>query len=138
MSHPSRNEPTGRAGTSRAMMRDPALLLAIGGMSAWLSGAQAQFTPAPAAAPAAEVRVDNFTFAPPTLTVATGTTVTWVNADDIPHTVMANDRSFRSKPLDTDDRFSFTFNTPGEYAYFCSLHPHMVGTVIVKPGPSPS
>jgi plastocyanin len=93
----------------------------------------------PAATPAAtEVRVDNFTFTPPALTVAAGTTVVWVNADDIPHTVTANDRSFRSKVLDTDDRFSFTFNTPGEYTYFCSLHPHMVGKIVVKPGPSSS
>jgi plastocyanin len=112
--------------------------MAIGGLSAWLTGAQAQPAPAPAGAPAVEVRIDNFTFTPPTLTVATGTTVTFVNADDIPHTVTANDRTFKSKPLDTDDRFSFTFNAPGEYAYFCSLHPHMVGTIVVKSGASPS
>jgi len=94
-----------------------------------------------AAAPittAAEVRIDNFTFSPPTLTVTAGTTVTWVNGDDLPHTIAAKDRSLRSKALDTDDRFSFTFTTPGEYDYFCSLHPHMVGKVVVKTSSSPS
>ena len=64
-----------------------------------------------------------------------GTTVTWVNEDDTPHTVVSDDRkTFRSKPLDTDDRFSFTFTTPGTYGYFCSIHPHMTGKVVVKPG----
>ena len=90
------------------------------------------------AATAMEVRIDNFTFSPPTLTVAPGTTVTWVNGDDIPHAVAAKDRSFRSKVLDTDDRYSFTFATAGEYEYFCTLHPHMVGKVIVKESGSPS
>ena len=80
----------------------------------------------------AVVKIDNFTFLPPTLTVAPGTTVTWTNDDDIPHTVVAEDKAFRSKALDTGDKFSFKFTTPGEYAYFCSLHPHMIGTVIVK------
>ncbi|AWN42914.1 cupredoxin domain-containing protein [Methylobacterium durans] len=78
------------------------------------------------------IRIDNFTFAPQTLTVAPGTSVTWVNGDDIPHTVVAQNKLFRSKTLDTDERFTFTFQVPGEYAYFCSLHPHMTGTVVVK------
>ncbi|WP_112661683.1 cupredoxin domain-containing protein [Microvirga flavescens] len=82
--------------------------------------------------PAREVKIENFTFAPQTLTVPVGTTVTWINADDIPHTVTAEDHSFRSKALDTNDRFTFTFSTPGEYGYFCSLHPRMVGKIIVK------
>ncbi|KAB1072494.1 cupredoxin domain-containing protein [Methylobacterium planeticum] len=77
------------------------------------------------------IRIDNFTFGPETLTVAPGTTVTWVNGDDIPHTVVAQNKLFRSKTLDTDDRYSFTFETAGEYAYFCSLHPHMTGKVVV-------
>jgi len=89
-------------------------------------------------AAAMEVRIDNFTFSPATLTVAPGTTVTWVNGDDIPHAVAAKDRSFRSKTLDTDDRYSFTFAMAGEYDYFCTLHPHMVGKVIVKESGSPS
>ncbi|GEP03414.1 cupredoxin domain-containing protein [Methylobacterium oxalidis] len=95
------------------------------------------FTPATAAADRTLtdpviIRIDNFTFAPQALTVAPGTRVTWVNGDDIPHTVVAQNKLFRSKTLDTDDRFTFTFQAPGEYAYFCSLHPHMTGTVVVK------
>jgi plastocyanin len=93
-------------------------------------------TPAPAAAnpPAAgsTVKIDNFTFSPASVTVKPGTTVTWVNGDDIPHTVRAVDGSFKSKVLDSDDRFAFTFSKAGEYAYFCSLHPHMTGKVIVR------
>jgi plastocyanin len=86
-----------------------------------------------AAAAGPSVMIDNFVFGPETLTVPVGTTVTWVNRDDIPHTVVANDKSFKSKVMDTDERFSFTFTKPGEFGYFCSLHPHMVGKVIVKP-----
>lgn len=88
-----------------------------------------------AEAPEAEVRIDNFTFSPATLTVAAGTRVTWVNADDIPHAVAAGDGSFRSRALDTDDRFAVTFERAGTYRYFCSLHPHMVGTVVVEAAP---
>lgn len=78
------------------------------------------------------VRIGNFTFAQQTLAVRPGTTVTWVNDDDIPHTVVAKNLSFRSKVLDTGDRFSFTFAKPGQFAYFCSLHPHMTATIVVK------
>ena len=81
----------------------------------------------------AMVKIDNFTFEPAQLTVKTGTTVTWVNEDDIPHTVAATDRSFKSKALDTDDAFAFAFTEPGNYAYVCSLHPHMTGTIVVEP-----
>ena len=77
------------------------------------------------------VHIANFTFARPTVTVKAGTTVTWVNDDDIPHTVVAVDKSFKSKVLDTGDRFSFAFAKPGQFAYFCSIHPHMTGKVIV-------
>lgn len=79
------------------------------------------------------VAIDNFTFTPSEIMIAPGTTVTWVNRDDIPHTVVGTDKSFRSKPLDTEDKFSFTFMKAGEFAYFCGLHPHMTGKVIVKP-----
>ena len=86
-----------------------------------------------AAGPAATaVDIDNFTFSPPTITVAAGTTVKWTNDDDIPHTVRAVDGSFHSKAMDTSDTYSFTFAKPGVYSYFCSLHPKMVGKVIVK------
>jgi plastocyanin len=84
----------------------------------------------------AMVVIDNFTFSPQELTVPPGTTVTWVNHDDIPHTVTEENKAFRSKALDTDDKFSFTFNTPGDFSYFCSLHPHMTGKITVKPGAS--
>jgi plastocyanin len=79
------------------------------------------------------VTIDNFTFGPAELTVAAGTTVTWVNHDDIPHSVVQKDKTFRSKALDTDDSYSFTFMSPGTFDYFCGLHPQMVGKVIVKP-----
>ena len=78
------------------------------------------------------VTIDNFTFTPPELTVAVGTTVKWVNHDDIPHLVVNNGKAFRSKALDTDDSFSYTFASAGTFDYFCALHPHMVGKVIVK------
>ncbi len=85
--------------------------------------------PAPASA---EVKVDNFSFGPGTLTVAAGTTVTWTNRDDIPHTVVSTDGVFKSKVLDTDDKFSFTFTRAGTYPYFCSIHPKMTGKVVVQ------
>ena len=78
------------------------------------------------------VSIDNFTFTPPELTVAVGTTVKWVNHDDIPHLVVNKDKVFRSKALDTDDSYSFTFTSAGTFNYFCGLHPQMVGKVIVK------
>jgi plastocyanin len=79
-----------------------------------------------------EVKIDNFAFAPQRIVVQAGTTVTWTNADDAPHTVVSTTKLFKSSALDTEDRFSFTFATPGTYEYFCSLHPHMTGTVVVE------
>jgi plastocyanin len=78
------------------------------------------------------ITIDNFTFTPPEITVAVGTTVKWVNHDDIPHSVVNKDKVFRSKALDTDDAFSYTFATAGTFEYFCGLHPHMTGKIIVK------
>ena len=78
------------------------------------------------------MQIDDFAFSPPSLTVKAGTTVTWRNKDDIPHTVAASAKLFKSKVLDTDDEFAFAFAGPGVYAYFCSLHPHMTGTVVVE------
>ena len=83
--------------------------------------------PAPTA-----VRIDNFTFGPPNLTVAAGTTVTWTNSDDVPHTVVSDDKLFKSKALDTDDKFSYTFAKPGTYTYFCSVHPKMTAKIVVQ------
>ncbi len=78
------------------------------------------------------VQIDNFSFAPQTLTVRTGTKVTWVNKDDVPHTVTSTEKKFKSGVLDTDEQFSYTFSVPGTYAYFCTVHPHMTGTIVVK------
>jgi plastocyanin len=86
----------------------------------------------PAASAETVVKIDNFTFGPQRVTVKAGTTVTFVNEDDIPHTVVSTSLAFRSKALDTDDKYSFTFTTAGVYDYFCSLHPHMTGTVVVE------
>jgi len=98
--------------------------------------AAAQTSRAVAATPAAQqqVVIDNFAFSPREITVAPGTRVTWVNRDDVPHTATSNvkPRMFDSGALDTDATFSFVFKAPGTYAYFCAVHPHMTGKVIVK------
>jgi plastocyanin len=102
-----------------------AVLLISGARGFTASAGQAQTA-------SAEVKVDNFSFGPATLTVAVGTTVTWTNRDDIPHTVVSDDKVFKSKVLDTDEKFSFTFAKPGTYGYFCSIHPKMTGKVVVQ------
>lgn len=79
-----------------------------------------------------DVKIDNFTFGPGTLTVAAGTTVTWTNRDDIPHNVVSTDGVFKSKVVDTDEKFSYTFAKPGTFPYFCSIHPRMTGKVVVQ------
>jgi plastocyanin len=79
-----------------------------------------------------QVTIDQFTFTPQRVIVKAGTTVTWINDDDIPHTVASSGKLFKSKTLDTKDKFSFTFTTPGDYEYFCSLHPHMTGAIVVE------
>jgi plastocyanin len=91
-------------------------------------------TAQPQNAPAAgfEVAIDNFSFSPATVTVPAGSTVRWTNHDDIPHTVVSDDKAFKSKALDTDDTFTYTFAQAGTYSYFCSLHPKMVGKVVVR------
>jgi plastocyanin len=90
--------------------------------------------PAPAKPESAsQVKIDNFTFTPNEVKIAVGTTVQWVNHDDIPHTVVSDDKTtFKSKALDTDDNFSYTFSKAGTYPYFCSIHPKMTGKVIVQ------
>ena len=80
----------------------------------------------------AEVKIDNFSFGPQTITVPVGTTVTWTNKDDIPHTIVSTDGVFKSKVRDTDEKFSYTFTKAGTYSYFCSVHPKMTGQIIVK------
>jgi len=80
----------------------------------------------------AEVKIDNFSFGPQTVTVPIGTTVTWTNRDDIPHTVVSTDGVFKSKVQDTDEKFSYTFTKAGTYPYFCSVHPKMTGKIVVQ------
>jgi plastocyanin len=83
-------------------------------------------------AASADVKIDNFSFGPPTLTVPVGTTVVWTNRDDIPHTVVSTDGVFKSKVRDTDEKFSYTFTKAGTYPYFCSVHPKMTGKIVVQ------
>jgi len=115
----SRSSLTRRAALQWALVLPPAAMLAR----------------AVRAAPAAAaVQIKGFAFVPEVITVASGVTVTWTNTDEDPHTVRAVDKSFASSALDTDDRYSFTFDKPGEYVYYCSLHPHMKGRVVVTAG----
>ena len=80
----------------------------------------------------AEVKIDNFSFGPATITVPVGATVIWTNRDDIPHTVVSTDGVFNSKVKDTDEKFSYTFAKAGTYSYYCSVHPKMTGKVVVQ------
>ncbi|HXY07646.1 MAG TPA: cupredoxin family copper-binding protein [Terriglobales bacterium] len=80
-----------------------------------------------------EVQIDNFTFTPGSIIVKAGTQVTWINHDDIPHTVDSTEGKFRSSALDTDDKFDFRFTQPGEYPFYCRIHPKMTGKIVVQP-----
>jgi plastocyanin len=113
-----------------AILAAAAVLPAAAAQAADTQAAETQATETQAAE--MEVKIDNFTFAPQSITVKAGTTVTWTNDDDIPHTVASKTKLFKSKALDTGDKFSFTFTTPGAYEYFCSLHPHMIATIVVE------
>lgn len=101
-------------------------MIALALLGALCGGAYAQ------KAAAAEIKIDNFSFGPATITVSVGTTVTWINRDDIPHKVVSNNDEFKSKVLDRDEKFSYTFSKAGTYPYFCSLHPKMTGKVAVQ------
>ena len=103
-----------------------ALVLLQGGVKSFSANAQQK------PATSVEVKIDNFSFSPVTLTVPVGTTVTWTNRDDIPHTVVSTDGVFKSKVLDTDEKFSFTFSKAGTFPYFCSIHSKMTGKVVVQ------
>jgi plastocyanin len=121
----------------RFPMNRRALSLAAAAMLALSLPAYAADTDQPqqiASAQPGTVTIDNFAFAPALLIVAPGTKVTWTNKDEEPHTVTSADggQTFKSPALDTDDKFSFTFDKPGTYKYFCSIHTHMVGTIVVK------
>ena len=87
---------------------------------------------APAVAGKAEVKIDNFSFSPRALTVKAGTQITWTNGDDIPHTVVSEGHTFKSKVLGTGEKFTFTAGKPGTYSYSCSIHPNMTGKVVVE------
>jgi plastocyanin len=109
-----------------------ALLLTLAGLAAIL-GLGLVTSGGGARADDATIKISNFTFDPPTLTVKAGTTVTWVNADDIPHLVSEKDGKFRSSALDTDEKFSQTLSTAGTVEYFCMIHPKMTGKIVVTP-----
>ena len=110
--------------TTMALVSIAALAFLARTSSVSVSAQQAAATP--------DVKIDNFSFGPPTLTVAAGTTVTWTNRDDIPHTVVSTEGAFKSKAVDTDEKFSYTFAKSGTYSYFCSIHPKMTGKVVVQ------
>jgi plastocyanin len=100
--------------------------------AAALLAAAAAFLAVSAHAADTNVIINQFTFTPQRVTVKAAATVAWINDDDIPHTVASSTKVLKSKALDTSDKFSFTFTTPGVYEYFCSLHPHMTGTIVVE------
>jgi plastocyanin len=105
-------------------------ILAVGAMAGFLATGIGAAIPAHAAE--VHVAIDNFTFTPQKITVKAGDTVIWTNHDDIPHTATSTTKAFDSKVRDTNESFSFTFSTPGSFSYFCALHPHMTGSVVVE------
>jgi plastocyanin len=114
--------------TSRKFLFALTLVLIVVGFTVYSRGAHAHAT----TADAHEIVIQNFAFAPATLTIKVGEKVTWVNRDEEPHTATATDKRFASKTLDTGDRFSTEFTAPGTYKYYCALHPKMTGQIIVK------
>lgn len=110
------------------------ILIALAVLAASIiTGGAKNLAAAPPAASETQVKIDNFTFAPASITVPVGSSIRWTNADDIPHTVVSDDKTtFKSKVLDTNEEFSFTFTKPGTYNYFCSIHPKMTGKIIVQ------
>jgi plastocyanin len=108
-----------------------AMPIAITAMLLFAGSSSVTANDQPAAANAA-VKIDNFVFGPQTITVPLGATVTWTNKDDIPHTAVSTDGVFKSKVMDTDENFSYTFTKAGTYSYYCSIHPKMTGKVVVQ------
>ncbi|HEU5399234.1 MAG TPA: cupredoxin family copper-binding protein [Gammaproteobacteria bacterium] len=114
------------------------LVLFLGVAAAMITGVVRAGEP-PVAAASQEVAIFNYKFAPDALTIPAGTTVTWVNKDEVPHTVMSTDKRFQgSGALDTGDKYSYTFTTPGSYEYFCTLHPFMKGKIVVTAPAQPA
>jgi plastocyanin len=118
-------------GTSAVGLLIAALTLRPG---AFQPAAEATAAAATEGAPAAEVQVkiDNFSFAPATITIPAGTVVRWVNKDEVSHQVVSNDHSFKSKVLDAHEEFTHSFATSGTYSYFCSIHSSMTGKIVVE------
>jgi plastocyanin len=114
----------------RRSFRNTFILLAL--ISAFAGAGTVGEIMAAAAPDMKDVKIDNFSFTPPELTVPVGTQIRWTNRDDIPHTVTTEDKTIKSKVMDTDEQFTFTFDKPGTYKYFCSIHPKMTGTVVVQ------
>src|SRR4029078_4243719 len=139
MSNVSREAPvSGAAGRRDILARIAAVLVLVAFALlafAHLSNAT-EVNPAstPTGEKTVEISISNFTFTPNELTITPGTTVKWVNHDDIPHLVAEKALAFKSQALDTNDSFSFTFTKPGDVEYFCVLHPHMTGKITVKAG----
>ncbi len=120
----------------KAVFRSTSLILVLMIMPALVAFYSTPSLSADNKLPSAEVRIDNFTFGPDALTVPVNSTVTWLNKDDVPHVINSTDGVFRSKALDSDDKYSFTFSKPGTYEYFCSIHPKMTGKIIVRRDPN--
>ena len=116
----------------KATIRISSMAILLAGLT--FGGPGSTFAAAPDDKPASEVavKIDNFSFSPATITVPVGTTIRWTNRDDIPHTVVSEDKTFKSKVLDTDEQFTYTFTKPGTYIYFCSIHPKMTAKVVVQ------
>lgn len=114
-------------------MRTKNWMLATAIVLVALAAGARTFAATPSATPPeAAVKIDNFSFSPATMTVPVGTTVRWTNHDDIPHTVVSDDKAFKSRALDTDESFTYTFTKPGTYSYFCSIHPKMTAKIVVQ------
>lgn len=117
-------------------VRHPGIRLCVAaawlGTSALCSPAVAQSSNATATANAIKIDVRNFMFGPQTLTVTAGSTVVWTNLDQEPHTIASDQGLFRSGAIDTNETFSFKFDHPGTYRYFCTIHPQMLGTIVVQ------
>jgi plastocyanin len=109
------------------------MFCAVAAYPARVAGNPPSAAAGPTAATGMEVKIDNFAFNPAVITVKAGTQVIWINKDDIPHTVDSSEGKFKSAALDTDEKFEFKFSEPGEYPFFCRMHPKMTGKVIVQP-----
>ena len=114
------------------MLKIRSLVIALGSLALVLPVVLRSGTASGQTAQPTEIKIDNFTFAPETLTVPADSTVTWTNKDDVPHVIASTDGLFRSKGLDTDDHYAFKFSKPGTYNYFCAIHPKMTGKIVVQ------